>query len=80
MKEYKAVAVSPTLIREKKSNDSAARYLGEVINSEAQQGWDYHSMEKMTQADKKGCFGGTVDSDTIITYYVAIFERDVNEL
>lgn len=78
MKKYKVVPLSPLIIREKSVERSADLYVEDLLNEYAKEGWSYHSMETMTQADKKGCLG-QVDPNSKVTYYVAIFEKDINE-
>lgn len=78
MKEYKAVQLNKVIIRDKKNDDSVVKHVEKLINESARQGWNYHSMETIIQADKAGCFG-QVNPDSQVSYYVVIFERDLNE-
>ena len=71
MKQYKAVP-GPMDISVSKGNTQAAFDLfANIINREAAQGWEYHSMEVVTVTEKPGCF----QQPTPINYYMLIFCR-----
>ena len=72
MKKYKVVP-GPKIIEVKKGQvDAAFSDFQSLINSEANQGWAYHSMETITVSEKQGCFQPPV----ALNYYMLIFERD----
>ena len=75
VKEYKVVSLPPVLVTEKKSKVTAAQHVEILINQNAVDGWEYHSMETISEVEKSGCFG-VIDQKSRITYYVVIFERD----
>lgn len=72
MKQYKAVA-GPQHISVAKGNTQAAfDSFADLINREAQGGWEYHSMETITVTEKPGCFQQPV----AMNYYMLIFVRE----
>lgn len=78
MKEYKTVSLGQMIIREKNDDRSVATHVEEIINEVAKDGWQYHSMETITQADKGGCLSfGKVDPNSQVSFYVVIFEREI---
>lgn len=73
MKEYKTVA-GPQAVRVQKGNiQSAFDLFAEIINQNAKAGWEYHSMEAITVAEKPGCFKQPV----MHKYYMLIFVREL---
>lgn len=73
MKQYKAVS-GPKNINVNKGNTQAAFNLfADLINSEAKNGWEYHSMETITVTEKPGCFQAPISS----SYYMLIFVKEV---
>lgn len=73
MKQYKAVP-GPMDISVDKGNSSAAfATFANIINREAQGGWEYHSMETIAVTEKPGCIGSPVTTN----YYMLIFAREI---
>jgi len=69
MKKYKAVA-GPTSVEVGKGDTQAAFNLfADIINAEAQNGWEYHSMETITVTENPGC----LQQATSRNYYMLIF-------
>ena len=69
--QYKAVA-GPKNINVKKGDTQAAfNSFAALINSEAQNGWVYHSMETITVTEKPGCFQQPIP----MNFYMLIFVR-----
>lgn len=72
MKQYKAVA-GPKNVSVKKGDTQAAFDLfANIINEQASQGWEYHSMETISVTEAPGCF----QQPTTYHYYMLIFARD----
>lgn len=69
MKRYKAVA-GPKGVQVGRGDVQAAfDHFADIINREAQQGWEFHSMETIIVAEKPGCF----QQPTPTNYYMLIF-------
>lgn len=75
MKQYKIVPGPTTLIDVAKgTSDQACKSFESIINSNAQAGWTYHSMEMITTKQTKGCLA---KQEIVTEYYMLIFEKDV---
>lgn len=72
MKQYKAVAGPKNVSVDKGNTQSAFDLFANIINSEAQNGWEYHSMETITVTEKPGCF----QQPASYSYYMLIFVRE----
>lgn len=72
MKLYKAVAGPRNINVAKGDTQSAFNMFAEIINREAADGWEYHSMETITVTQNPGCFQAAVSCN----YYMLIFVRD----
>ena len=77
MKEYKVVPLSQLHVRDKKDNTVVSNRIEALMNDAARDGWVYYSMERTTQIDKKGCLN-QVDKETMVTFDILIFEREIN--
>ena len=73
MKQYKAVAGPKNINVTKGNTQKAFDLFGQIINAEAQKGWQYHSMETIMVTDKPGC----LQKPQTYSYYMLIFEADV---
>ena len=73
MKQYRTVAGPKIISVDKGNTQSAFDMFAQIINREAANGWDYHSMENITVTEKAGCIG----QPTVTNYYMLIFERNV---
>lgn len=73
MKQYKAVAGPKSISVDKGNTQAAFNSFAQLINSEAVDGWEYHSMENITVTEKPGCFQQPMP----VTYYMLIFVREV---
>ncbi len=71
MKQYKAVAGPKSINVDKGNTQSAFDTFAELINKEAQAGWEYHSMETITVVEKPGCFQAPIPCN----YYMLIFSK-----
>ena len=57
--KYKCVPAPTSLSIDKKGNfDSAVRSYANLINNEASDGWEFHSMENITVTQNPGCISG----------------------
>ncbi len=72
MKVYKAVAGPKNVSVNKGDTQAAFNLFANIINTEANQGWTYHSMETITVTEKPGCFQQPIPCN----YYMLIFERE----
>ncbi len=73
MKQYKAVAGPKSINVDKGNTQSAFDLFADIINSEASNGWEYHSMETITVTEKPGCLQQAIPAN----YYMLIFVRDI---
>lgn len=73
MKQYKAVAGPKNINVAKGNAQSAFDMFADIINNEAANGWNYHSMETISITEKPGCFQQPVP----LYCYMLIFERDI---
>ncbi len=73
MKQYKAVAGPKNVNVNRGDTQAAFNLFADIINTQASQGWTYHSMETITVTEKPGCFQNPIPQN----YYMLIFERDV---
>ena len=72
MKQYKAVAGPKNISVAKGDTQAAFNSFANLINSEATNGWEYHSMETITVTEKPGCFQNPIP----MNYYMLIFVRE----
>lgn len=73
MKQYKAVAGPKSINVAKGNTQSAFDIFANIINAEAANGWEYHSMETISVTEKPGCFQQPVPT----YYYMLIFVKDI---
>lgn len=73
MKQYKAVAGPKSISVDRGDTQAAFNSFAQLINSEAVDGWEYHSMENITVTEKPGCMQQPIP----VTYYMLIFVREV---
>lgn len=72
MKIYKAVAGPQNISVAKGKSQDAFNLFADIINREANAGWEYHSMETICVTEKPGCFQQAVPT----YYYMLIFVSD----
>ena len=72
MKHYKAVSGPMSISVEKGNTQAAFDLFAGIINREAANGWEYHSMETITVTEKPGCFQQPVP----VNHYMLIFVRE----
>lgn len=73
MKQYRTVAGPVNISVDKGNSQAAFQIFADIINREAAQGWEYHSMETITVTEKPGCIGQPIST----SYYMLIFARNV---
>lgn len=73
MKQYKAVAGPKSINVGKGDTQAAFNLFANIINNEAANGWEYHSMETITVTEKPGCLQQPVPTN----YYMLIFVKDI---
>lgn len=73
MKQYKAVSGPKNISVSKGNTQEAFNLFANIINQEATNGWEYHSMETITVTEKPGCFQQAIP----MNYYMLIFEKEV---
>lgn len=73
MKQYKAVAGPKVVSVDKGDSQTALNLFADIINQQAVQGWEYHSMETITIQEKPGC----MENATTTNYYMLIFYKEV---
>ena len=77
--EYKTVPAPMILtIKTEKDADQAIANFGTLINKEAVDGWEFHSMETITTEEAPGCLGG--GKNTAKHYNMLIFKREIPTL
>lgn len=77
---YKMIQIPPTLVTRKAKGADAASYLEEVVNAEAQGGWEFWRVDSIGVQVEPGCLGalaGARASHTI--HYVITFRRPIPE-
>lgn len=72
MKVYKAVSGPKSISVNKGETQSAFDLFAEIINREAQGGWEYHSMETITVTENPGCLQQAIP----VNYYMLIFYKE----
>ena len=73
MKQYKTVAGPKNISVKKGDTQYAFNMFAQIINNEAVDGWEYHSMETITVTEKPGCMQQPIP----LNYYMLIFVRDI---
>ncbi len=73
MKQYKAVAGPKSISVDKGNTQAAFDSFASLINQNAQEGWEYHSMETITVTQKPGCGQQPIAT----SFYMLIFVRDI---
>lgn len=84
MYTYKMLQIPPNLAFAAKSmfkqapdaSTVAASYLQQIVNNEAQQGWEFFRVDSVGVKSEPGCIAGLMGAKTIDTlYYVVTFRR-----
>jgi len=78
MYEYKMVQVPPNIevqAKNQKGNEAAA-YLDKIVNSHAQDGWEFYRVDAIGVNVKPGCLAGLLgQKSALTTYYVVSFRK-----
>jgi len=76
--QYKCVPAPQELIIGKKgSYDVAVRSFADLINQEAKDGWNFHSMENIAVTQKPGCLMALFGQKDTTTYFnMLIFSKN----
>ncbi|MCT8824349.1 DUF4177 domain-containing protein [Glaesserella parasuis] len=73
---YKMIQVPPNIIADRKNiQTAAADYLQEVVNTHAEEGWEFYRIDDFSTEEKAGCLSG--GKLTIRLYKVITFRREV---
>ncbi len=75
MKKYKAVAGPQNVSVKKGQSQEAFDLFAEIINHEAREGWEYHSMETISVTENPGC--SFLGQPSTFHYYMLIFSKDI---
>ena len=73
MKKYKAVSGPKNVSVVKGDIQSGFNLFADIINREATDGWEYHSMENLTITDNPGCLQKSIPTN----HYMLIFVKEV---
>jgi len=75
--QYKCVPAPKELVIDKKGNyDGAVRSFADIINREANDGWNFHSMENIAVTQKPGCLMALFGRKEITAYFnMLIFSK-----
>lgn len=86
MYTYKMLQIPPNLAFAAKgmfkqapdASTIAASYLQQIVNGEAQQGWEFFRVDSVGVKSQPGCIAALLGAKTIDTiYYVVTFRRPV---
>ena len=74
MYEYKTIPCPPVVaVKNKRQDAEAVALYGKMMNGEAANGWEFHSMEPVTVTEPHGCLSLRRSRET--TYYIMVFRR-----
>ena len=76
--QYKCIPAPRELVIDKNgSHDGAIRSFADLINSEATDGWKFHSMENIAVTQQPGCLAALFGQKETITYFnMLVFSTD----
>ena len=78
MYTYKMLQIPPNISIESKGRkgNEAARYLQDVVNIEAENGWEFQRIDPIGVDVRPGCFASLFGSKAeIMTYHVITFRK-----
>ncbi len=77
MPQYKCVPAPKILvIGNKDSDDKAVRSFADLINQEAKDGWEFHSMENIAVQQKPGCLAAlTGKKAETVNFNMLVFSK-----
>lgn len=73
---YRMVQLPPTIAVAEKDHEGneAAKYLQEMVNAEAANGWEFYRVDPIGVQVQPGCLGGLLGRKTVeYTHYVVSF-------
>ncbi len=76
--QYKMVQIPPNVSVQMKSakGQEAAVYLQQVVNSHAQEGWEFYRVDGVGVQENPGCFGSAFGQQSVqYLVYVITFRR-----
>lgn len=75
--EYMMVQVPPNIVvRGAPKGQEAAYYLQDLVNKEAQNGWEFYRVDTVGVVENPGCLGALLGQKATYTeYYVITFRR-----
>jgi len=78
--QYKCVPAPQNLIISKRGDEEeAVRSFANIINSEANNGWNFHSMENIAVTQKPGCLAALFGAKDTTTYFnMLVFSKEGN--
>jgi hypothetical protein len=74
---YKMVQVPPNIevrAKEQRGNEAAA-YLQNVVNSHAEDGWEFYRIDTIGVSVKPGCFDALLGKKDVLSHYYVISLR-----
>ena len=76
--QYKCVPATKELVIDKKgSYDGAVRSFADLLNREATEGWNFHSMENIAVTQKPGCFAALFGQKEVTAYFnMLVFSKE----
>lgn len=77
---YKMVQIPPAISVEAKKHrgNEAAIHLQNIVNTYADEGWEFHRTDSFGVEQKPGCLAGLLGAKVdVLRYYVVTFRREV---
>ena len=77
MYQYKMVQIPPNIaIKSKARGNEAAAHLEEIINTQAQEGWEFYRVDTIGVKVEPGCLAGLFgQKEAVNTYYVITLRK-----
>ena len=76
MAQYKCVPAPKNIsLAKKQTVETACGLFADLINKEAVDGWEYHSMETITVTEPAGCLAFLTGNTTTISYNMLTFVK-----
>ena len=78
--QYKCVPAPQNLVIDKRGDEEeAVRSFADIINLEANDGWNFHSMENIAVTQKPGCLAALFGAKDSTTYFnMLVFSKEGN--
>jgi hypothetical protein len=77
--QYKMMQVPPVIRIKAKEHQGgeAAAYLEEIVNQQAQQGWEFYRVDSIGVRTEPGCLGSLLGQKAqTLEYYVVTFRKE----